>query len=315
MTAAFMAVEGELEWLKAKSREWFGASDDLGTLNFLSCGTVLKAKEDICSGETVSLSRPIRVGVQAEKALYHFGPPLREVLMMPKNDELSEDGQPPWSIESWSLVYHGYLVSHADAWSHCSWRGKCYGDRKAVDLVTAEGGAIAGEVRGDKPVFTRAVLVDLTTEKTPWLEPGRAVTVNDIETALHRCNLDIRKGDCLLVRTGHTRSMHEAVGGFSPSRGNPGLHWSVPRFLATKQVSILGTDVPTDCIPPIIKDFQSPVHVLCLVGLGMPLLDNLDLEELATKCTARQNWAFAISIAPLKLQGGTGSPLNPIALL
>ncbi len=64
----------------------------------------------------------------------------------------------------------------------------------------------------------------------------------------------------------------------------------------------------------MVNGITSPFHVLALVAMGMPLLENLDLERLATEATARSRWSFLFIAAPLDLRGGTGSPVNPLAL-
>lgn len=320
--------EIEAALVRLKQRCWgaFGDDDTMGTLNWITPAVRADAANTIVDGLTVSLSRPLRVGHYGERALYQ-SPPTRKV-MMAATDPVDE-GSVPWNIEAWSFTYHGYVISHIDDWTHCSWHGEAYGGRHASDLVNADHHFTQGSHAG---IFARGVLFDAAPEGG-WLEPGASVTAATLED-LERKMLDrqVGQGDIVFVRTGmcdlfnacadifescltgQTRAMRECVGGFSPSRGMPACHWDVCEWLCSRKVAALGSDSANDCQPAIAKKFTNPVHVLCLVGMGMPLLDNLDLESLAAVCREKGRYSFAVSICPLSLQGGTGSPVNPIAL-
>jgi hypothetical protein len=77
---------------------------------------------------------------------------------------------------------------------------------------------------------------------------------------------------------------------------------------------MLGTDTHNDVTPPPYPRIGNALHVVALVTMGMWLIDNGNLEELALACTARRRWEFLLTIAPLRFPGATGSPVNPIAL-
>jgi kynurenine formamidase len=81
-----------------------------------------------------------------------------------------------------------------------------------------------------------------------------------------------------------------------------------------RQVSVIGADGDSDVRPSPVQGVGSPIHVLALPGLGIPLLDNLQLEVAAQKCNELQRWTFNVVIAPLNIPRGTGSPVNPIAI-
>lgn len=304
------AIEASLRRLKERCWGAFGDDDTLGTLNYMSNDTRASAASYIIDGDAISLSRPVRVGHEGESALYMTNEPRRDFVMA-ATDPVASEGSVPWNIESWSLTYHGLVMTHADAWNHCSWHGEAYNGRTSKDLVTEVGEITQGSKMG---VFGRGVLLDAAPEGG-WLEPGTAVTTETLDR-LEEALLDkpIGKGDVVLVRTGQTLAMRESVGGFSPSRGMPACHWKVCEWLQKKQVAVFGSDSANDCQPALVNTFANPVHVLSLVGMGMPLLDNLDLEALAAKCKEKNRYSFALTCTPLALQGGTGSPVNPIAL-
>ena len=76
---------------------------------------------------------------------------------------------------------------------------------------------------------------------------------------------------------------------------------------------MLGSDVASDVFPSGVEGETHPVHLLVLYALGMPILDNLDLEAVSEAAAARNRWEFLFSAAPIRITRGTGSPLNPIA--
>jgi kynurenine formamidase len=79
---------------------------------------------------------------------------------------------------------------------------------------------------------------------------------------------------------------------------------------------VLGSDGISDGLPGLtVPDWPVPVHQCCLVAMGVHLLDNLDLSQLAAACAERERWEFLFAVAPLRVRGGTGSPVNPIAIL
>jgi kynurenine formamidase len=93
-----------------------------------------------------------------------------------------------------------------------------------------------------------------------------------------------------------------------------GLHPHTMELVAQRRVTLLGSDGNNDTAPSIAEGVDFPVHVLAIRALGLPLLDYLDLEDLATTCNHLGRWSFLCVIAPLRLPAGTGSPINPIAV-
>jgi kynurenine formamidase len=100
-----------------------------------------------------------------------------------------------------------------------------------------------------------------------------------------------------------------------PRGRGPDLHSTVLRVLAERQVAVLGGDGNNDTAPSAVTGVEFPVHVLAVNALGLHLLDYLQFTELAAACAAAGQWSFLCVIAPLRLPTGTGSPVNPIAVL
>ena len=86
-------------------------------------------------------------------------------------------------------------------------------------------------------------------------------------------------------------------------------------FVADRQVAMLGSDSNNDTAGSVAEQVDFPVHVLAINALGVQLLDYLEFSELVPACEQAGRWSFLCVIAPLRLHAGTGSPVNPIAIL
>ena len=89
-------------------------------------------------------------------------------------------------------------------------------------------------------------------------------------------------------------------------RGHPWLH--------ERDVAVLGGDGISDPLPDTVPGWANPIHQIALVSMGVHLIDNMQLGRLAAACAERECWEFLLTIAPLRLDQGTASPVNPIAM-
>lgn len=210
--------------------------------------------------------------------------------------------------------YHGKAVSHLDALSHIAYRGRFYGGGTARELVGAAGTRF-GDVAALGSLVTRGVLLDLPAASgTTWLEPGQAVHAADILAAETALGVETGEGDAVLLRTGRFRRRRE-VGAWDLDAASAGLHVEAMPLLAERGIALLGSDGDSDVRPSPVEGLHSPVHTLAIAAMGVPLLDNLDLEALSAACAEAGRYAFLLLVAPLNVPGGTGSPVNPIAVL
>jgi kynurenine formamidase len=144
-----------------------------------------------------------------------------------------------------------------------------------------------------------------------FVDSEEMITVADLEAAERAQGVSVGKGDILLVRVGRDarrdRFADQAVAGLDPR---------VAAWLHARQVAVLGGDGVHDPIPNgrIHRDWAMPIHMLALAAMGLHLLDNLHLEAVAQTCAELNRWDFQLTLAPLPIAGGTGSPLNPIAV-
>jgi len=289
-------------WMKELSN-WgrWGPNDELGTLNLITAEKRRKAATLVLDGVVVSLGRD----ADKETAIDNHQPLGHAVNWT--------EGPVGWGIDSYSINYHGYSYSHVDGLAHTGFDGQLY-NGFSTNTVTDTGAQRLGIEMMRDGLFTRAVLVDLPRlHDIPFLEPGTAVTTQDIEKWLRITKVTVEPGDVLLIRTG--RWVKRAQDGPWPAGDKiAGLHASTAPWLRERDIAAVGCDGITDVLPSGIGEFSHPLHQLALVAMGMPLLDNLDLDELAKEAAARGRWTFLFSVAPIRLTGGLGTPINPIVI-
>jgi kynurenine formamidase len=212
------------------------------------------------------------------------------------------------------LDFHGKSVTHLDALCHCNYQGKLYNGMDSATAVTSKGGSFGSVMTASDGIIGRGILLDLPLQReVEWLEPGTGVDAGELERTAAAANLAIRAGDIVLVRTGHRRRRN-TMGAWDPSNLSAGLLPDAMKWLSSHNAAMLGGDGDSDCRPSPVPGVDSPIHALALNAMGMPLIDNMNLEQLSLTCTELGLWEFLFTLAPLRVLGATGSPVNPIAI-
>ncbi|MFA5630895.1 MAG: cyclase family protein [Porticoccaceae bacterium] len=291
-------------WMKEISNwQRWGADDELGTLNLITPAKRTAAAQLVHDGLSISLSLPLNT----EGGEYN---------PHPFEHRLSVENFGPQSgaIDRYCIAYHGAAHSHLDALSHVMHEGTLYNGVSAQ--VLKPGGAEKLGVDNMKAgIFSRGVLVDMAWHKgVDYLEPGTPITIADLEDWEAKTDVTLESGDVLLLRTGRWQRQRVKGPINMMKDGAAGFHASVAKWLKARDVAVLGSDSGADLIPSGVEAKPLPLHELVLVGLGMPMLDNLDLETLSQEAQARERWTFLFIAAPLRVEGGTGSPVNPLAV-
>jgi kynurenine formamidase len=191
--------------------------------------------------------------------------------------------------------------------------GALYNGR-TIESVTAAG-STANTIEGVRHgLVGRGVLLDVPRARgVPWLEPGEHIFREDLEAAEREQGIAVARGDILLVRTGHSRRLAEHEP-WDTASAKAGLHPTVAPLLAERRIAALGSDGNSDTAPSSTEGIAFPIHVLTLNAMGVHLLDYLQFEDLADACERAGRWEFLFVTAPLRIVGGTGSPLNPTAI-
>ncbi len=213
------------------------------------------------------------------------------------------------------IAPHGPGHTHIDALCHVVFDGMSYNGVpasrmrstgcEANDLTAAEHGVVA-----------RGVLLDIPALRgVPWLDPDQPILTEDLLRAEERVGLRVGTGDVLLLRTGR----HDRVRGLGETAERQGgklhlagMHPETLLWLHEREVAFLVSDAGHDVLPcPYPTGL--PIHIGTLVFLGMHLIDNAQLDDLAQACAGRGRWEFLFTLAPLRLRGGTGCAVNPLA--
>lgn len=286
------------QWMKEISNwERWGEDDQLGTLNLITPEVRKEAAGLVKEGISVSLSNNLDVKPGINNTL-------------PFGHELARFEQ--WTVDEYSISYHGYSHSHLDAQRHIALDGKIY-NGYPEESIESPGIGHMGVHHMKDGIFTRGVLVDIPLLKgVPYLEPGTSITTEDLVAWEKKSGIKVRSGDVLLVYTGRWAREQEK-GEWKFDENAAGLHASTALWLKDRDVAVLGSDGSADVLPSGCEDQTHPVHQLVLIGLGMPILDNLNLEDLARIAKEKNRWEFLLVVAPMRIIGGTGSPVNPIA--
>src|SRR6266852_851217 len=217
-------------------------------------------------------------------------------------------------------TYHGVVHSHLDSVDcHMMVDGKGYNGR-SMEEINAAGGCPKGSINALKDgVVTRAILFDGTSlpgKATPqgWLEPGTAIHREDLEALEKLEHVKVSAGDVILLYTGRWKR-RATLGPWPNTSGFAGYHADVAYFLKERGVSFIGGDGPNDVSPSgLPQSIAIPLHQLALVAMGVSIFDNLDFERAVEHARQLNRYEFLFMASPLRIEKGTGSPLNPLAI-
>ena len=286
----------------------WGPDDERGTLNLLTPERVAAATGLVRDGVSVSLSLPLNTLA----AMHNPTPADHHMTMLGTTAQASE---PVHFIKDYvGLDYHNDGHTHIDALCHVAYEGWLYNGRSEA-AVTRHGASVDAIETLKDGLVGRGVLLDVPAVRgVDWLEPGEHVFSEDLERAERRHGVSVQEGDILLVRTGHVRRLAEC-GPWNTPEHKAGLHPSAMEFVGQRGVAALGSDGNNDTAPSSTEGVGFPIHVLAIAAMGIHLLDYLQLEDLREACERTGRWEFMFTAAPLRIVGGTGSPLNPVAVL
>ena len=232
-------------------------------------------------------------------------PPFAFSLMKLHGEILYEGGV---SSSNCLFTTGGHTGTHFDALGHFSLNGQVHGvgDIKPWQAYT---GLRRGGIDQVPPVVTRGVLLDVAgLEGTPCLESGYRIDAQVLQRAAERQGSTIEPGDAVLIRTGWIRHFHDPVKYVSHHEGCPGLVEDGALWLVERGARHVGADtVALEKTPTA----NLPVHVILLVQNGIHIMEVMQLEEIAADAA----YEFLFMVSPLKIRGGTASPVRPLAVV
>ena len=306
-TAQPSLTNAEFDALFHEVSNWdrWGAQSARGTLNYLTPDRVVAAARLVRTGISVSLSLPL----DSDASLHNPVPAQHRMTQLADDESTAEQ----FIKDYVGADYHNDGHSHLDALCHVSYLGKLFTGVPASSATEA-GAALGDVIAVSDGIVGRGILLDIPRLRSAsWTEPGDQVTADELVAAEQSQHVRVGLGDLLFVRQGHNLRLAK-LGSWDAPRAKAGLHPMTARFLSERQIAVLGSDTNSDAAPSTTERVPFPIHVLAINAMGLFLLDYLQLEDLAALCEHLGRWEFLCTVAPLRTPGGTGSPVNPIAV-
>jgi kynurenine formamidase len=306
----------EIFALGDRLRTWnqFGGDDEKGALNYITAEHRIRAAGLVRRGAVFSLALPItdNQGPMRHNAIGRFNPlhhmtatgDVTGPLDMGAGTDFTDD----------MLVIGCHASTHWDALSHIYYGEQLYNGFPASD-VGPNGAEHMGIEKVHEDLVGRGVLLDIPRSAgLETLEPGYAVTPEELDACASKHGVEIGQGDIVLVRTGTlTRVKGDDWEGFHASP-RPGLHYSTVEWMVERKVAAVAVDNGAVEAPSTLPGVRNPLHMLALRDAGIHLGEFWNLEELAVDCAEDGVYEFMLAAQPLRIVGGVGSPLNPLAL-
>jgi kynurenine formamidase len=315
MTTTQIPSEAEVLSYFDKLSNWgrWGVDDELGTPNLITPEKTKRAIASVQEGVSVSLSRDI----SWQSAVDVPSPPVHYMLESGEgwaSGEKVSSRPNAAAIDYIGMVFHGVAVTHVDSLAHFFWQGKTYNGKPAHLVSTSLGATVCSVEAASKGFMSRGVLVDVPRIRgVDWVERGEGVMPEDILAAEERCGFQVDEGDILLIRTGQLRRRN-VEGPVPAPAGSTACQAACLPLFHERGIAVMGSDTGNDVRPAQYEKVTQPIHQVGITAMGLWILDNANLEEVAEACAMRSRWDFLVSINPLRLQNTTGSPVNPIAV-
>jgi kynurenine formamidase len=280
----------------------WGKDDEMGALNLITPAKRRAAAALVKEGLTVSLASNVATAKAADV------PCPAEWAMVAASPAAATD----------RIAYpciHGAGATHIDSLAHIFFNGRMWNGYPVEGNVTREGGALRGSVLNMKNgIVTRAVLYDIPRLKgVPYLEPGARIFPEDLEAWEKKTGVRVGQGDALLLRWGRW-ARGAKLGPWNTDEGSAGLDNTVIPWIKKRDISLISWETPGYVPQPPGDLPRLALHNFVLTHLGIMLLDRSDLDALAEVAAARNRYEFMLSVAPLPIPRGTGSPVNPLAI-
>jgi kynurenine formamidase len=279
----------------------WGANDERGAANLMGTKTVLRATRLIKDGKVYELGKELNPGIP------FFGERRFSMQLKRTTNPMASNLQR--SNEEIVTTELGQVGTQFDALPHQGIADLLYNCNKNDEIATRNGFTKLG-VEKVGALMTRGVLIDVAGFKgVETLPMDHAISDKELQDALNSQGVEIGEGDAVLIRTGWGKLW--GVDNAKFVSGEPGIDISAAQWLVKQNVMLVGSDnYGVEIMPYPDKQLRNPVHAIFLVINGVFILENLDLEALAKD----KIYEFAFVVQPLKIKGGTGSTVAPIAV-
>jgi len=295
----FPTEEAVLVYLR-EHNNWgrWGKDDQFGAMHLVTPEKRIAAARLVRSGRAVSLSRPF----PKTPAPNNLNPGQHYMRIMPAAGV---------AVDYYGISYHGPASTHLDALCHMWGPDGLWNGRTDAELTTegSKWGSIDHWVSG---IATRGVLLDVERHRGTYVTQDAPVHGRELEEIAAAQGITFEPGDALVVNCGREAYEREVEPWSSTPGARPGLHASCLPFIRDMDVSVLIWDM-LDYLPTGYPGMSRGVHP-ALWNFGIGLVDNAQLDRLSAACAEEGRYDFMLTMAPLLVMGGTGSPINPVAL-
>ena len=299
--------------LARKVSNWgrWGKDDERGTVNFITPEVVRRAAACVKRGQVFSLG----LTFGAEGPQIGQGGRLNPIHLMSATAGAIGPDPDGFRYADDVIIMPLQCATQWDSLAHVHYGGQLYNGFPAT-TITPAGAARNAIDKVGTGIVSRGVLLDLARAAgIDRLPPGRVITPDDLEGAERAQGVRAGSGDVLLIRTGHLGAFKKDGDRVGYMRQMPGLGINCVEWLHAREIAAVATDTnAVEVIPFEDPATPLPVHLLCIRDMGLTLGEMFDLDELAADCAKDGIWESFFSAPPLKVTGGVGSPLNPLAV-
>jgi kynurenine formamidase len=288
-------------------RNWgrWGTEDGRGAVNLITEQKVCEATRLVTSGRTVSLSQvhPVRPGPGNSRPAQQF---------IYRHDLPHGGGV---AYEYIGVDFHHAAVTHIDALCHIWDEDGMWGGRRPSSVFGNDGAAFGDIDQFGHGIITRGVLLDIPRHRgEAYVSSGSPVRHSELEDVVRAQDVEVRPGDALILYSGRENWTAAHPEYHAEQAVKPGIHVSCLSFVRDHDIAVVLWDMMDE--HPDVDPYALPwgMHG-SLISFGTPLVDNCYLSALAEACAEQSRYEFLLMLAPLRIVGGTGSPINPIAVL
>ena len=295
------------------SKSPWGPDDEIGRLNWLTPGASGEILDTLDGRHIFDLSVEYFMGMPSWTA---FGDPPYQICMthtpqgsiVDDSSGAGRDVHEKWSYCGDAVSLYTHLGTHIDTLVHLGYFGTFWNGWNVSEHLGSRCWSVGG---ADKypPIVARGVLLDIARlHDVEALPDGHAIGADELKRCAAEHGVELRRGDVVSIRTGR---MQAWPGEEFLSIPMPGLSLDGARYLCEEAgAMIVGSDTAALEAFPSSEPGYAPVHCYMFATTGTPIVENLQLEELA----AEKQYEFAFLGFPLKMQGATGALMRPVAV-
>jgi len=297
----------------------WGEDDELGAMNLVGPEQVRAAAALVRDGRVISMSLPYDQagpqpgGLRQNPLLVTTATGTDHLAGRQRKSLASFGARPGFGFSDDMVIMPTQSGTQWDSLAHIFHRGQMWNGYSAADH-SAAGAARNGIQKWADRLVLRGVLVDVAGLRgVDALEPGYAVSVEDIEECLQAQRVTVSRGDALVVRTGHLGARRHAWGDYAGGSA-PGLSLHTAPWLHEREVAAIVSDTWGVEVRPNEIDHFQPLHTVALVHMGLAFGEIFDLDALAADCAADGRYEFMLAASPLPITGAVGSPVGAVAI-